>query len=1044
MFSVCYLEIRKTSCSLDIALDSGGGEKIDLDLHLAAEPSHQIPPECKKHQADNHPLLSPLGREDFEEHEEATSKLNKHPDYPHHFNCAVVTHQHPSYSARREISFPHPRNFIVSPPTRVPSARFRIATHQHQPLGVELAGQSHHQTHRSGFDQYNPHAMQPETVPSSLYYQPGRDKTLDELPIPIYESHLVRQEEETSSTGNTMTNSPIKHQTGALWKQPHQTYSSKILDWNPHEIDGAAAFSALSMTLWFMQEALWDFGREDMADLTREILRPSAATKKLTSYHLILIPFIYKLTLKPLTEGHWELVIQAWNRFWREFRRTERDPDFLKKLCWFSDLILEATMPELYHAAAKPGTLKRARNPPSWYLRAPESRIIRYLSEGKKVSSGQLTHFHASMDALTRRLHNEFSMENSLADSGDAQVYVAVENRLRDLAESILSPVSKTLSNLRMDEANKLPSFILACQRALLSPQEKAETRPVPPVFSPELAGIVEQIRQKRFQQASGPETSVFMANGPAEEEEFHYPTGPGADAAEQSLLQNPFLDDPGYIRRYRDPSRHDSYEIRDHHQPMEQSWLSSDSPLPAPESLPPARLAICFPGSSSQYLGMGSFIAARPEFARVWTEAAAHLAAFPAWMASLNLVDHFLHLGYSPQHALLLGAPPAEPCDRPRSLRDIVLQGPQNELSRCANAQPAILITSMAYLRTLEVDGKMPVRGMATVYAGHSSGEYTACVASKALDFKSGIHLTRLYGLLSERSMALAGLSPSTSPTEGGIGGPREAQGPERRETHKAQMSALLINEKYQASLGQKTYDYRELIALLDRFNTAQQAKHPEPASRVHIASFNSSNQIVLSGARPAVLAACAFLNELEIANRAADLPCSSPFHSEFMRPAADGMARALAAVPFAVPDRPILVTRNCPPSDPTASSSEPSPRRRRRKTGASDEAIETVYIDASRDLETLKAHLSGSICRPVWWAETVNELLLHHSSNEHGVQLLFVGPGKALHNLCKKQIAFNSTHPSPAPMTPEPKHPQIVTRSLATIDDFHALLSA
>ncbi|OAV95933.1 hypothetical protein PTTG_26511 [Puccinia triticina 1-1 BBBD Race 1] len=583
MFSVCYLEIRKTSCSLDIALDSGGGEKIDLDLHLAAEPSRrkrpfggsqvsadQIPPECKKHQADNHPLLSPLGREDFEEHEEATSKLNNDLNQlrtkaqhtqarrlgsrifpaPRHSEkesqqaqkgeakqtktepipleelerqsktlldssavspYRLVTHQHPSYSARREISFPHPRNFIVSPPTRVPSARFRIATHQHQPLGVELAGQSHHQTHRSGFDQYNPHAMQPETVPSSLYYQPGRDKTLDELPIPIYESHLVRQEEETSSTGNTMTNSPIKHQTGALWKQPHQTYSSKILDWNPHEIDGAAAFSALSMTLWFMQEALWDFGREDMADLTREILRLSAATKKLTSYHLILIPFIYKLTLKPLTEGHWELVIQAWNRFWREFRRTERDPDFLKKLCWFSDLILEATMPELYHAAAKPGTLKRARNPPSWYLRAPESRIIRYLSEGKKVSSGQLTHFHASMDALTRRLHNEFSMENSLADSGDAQVYVAVENRLRDLAESILSPVSKTLSNLRMDEANKLPSFILACQRALLSPQEKAETRPVPPVFSPELAGIVEQIRQKRFQQASGPETSVFM-----------------------------------------------------------------------------------------------------------------------------------------------------------------------------------------------------------------------------------------------------------------------------------------------------------------------------------------------------------------------------------------------------------------------------------------------------------------------------------------------------------------------------------------------------
>lgn len=164
-----------------------------------------------------------------------------------------------------------------------------------------------------------------------------------------------------------------------------------------------------------------------------------------------------------------------------------------------------------------------------------------------------------------------------------------------------------------------------------------------------------------------------------------------------------------------------------------------------------------------------------------------------------------------------------------------------------------------------------MSLRSMAKVYAGHSSGEYTACVASNALSFREGIHLTRLYGLLSERSMKLAGLVPSTwskSMADQEVG-----EGKAARENYKAQMSALLINEKYQTSLGQKTYDYQELIELVERFNSP----HDDPSLRVEIASFNSSNQIVLSGTRPGVLAACAHLNDLEIANRAADLPCSS-----------------------------------------------------------------------------------------------------------------------------------------------------------------------
>ncbi|EFP86724.2 uncharacterized protein PGTG_13106 [Puccinia graminis f. sp. tritici CRL 75-36-700-3] len=42
----------------------------------------------------------------------------------------------------------------------------------------------------------------------------------------------------------------------------------------------------------------------------------------------------------------------------------------------------------------------------------------------------------------------------------------------------------------------------------------------------------------------------------------------------------------------------------------------------------------------------------------------------------------------------------------------------------------------------------------MAKVHAGHSSGEYTACVASNAIDFKSGIYLTRLHIWIIERTI--------------------------------------------------------------------------------------------------------------------------------------------------------------------------------------------------------------------------------------------------------------------------------------------------
>ncbi|PLW34293.1 hypothetical protein PCANC_17669 [Puccinia coronata f. sp. avenae] len=118
---------------------------------------------------------------------------------------------------------------------------------------------------------------------------------------------------------------------------------------------------------------------------------------------------------------------------------------------------------------------------------------------------------------------------------------------------------------------------------------------------------------------------------------------------------------------------------------------------------------------------------------------------------------------------------------------------------------------------------------------------------------------------------MELAVLVPSTTQSTRGESNEEGAGTGSRRGATAAQMLALLISNWYQAGLGQKTYDYQELIKLVERINA-----HEELDVSVQIASFNSSNQIVLSGTHPGVLATCAHLQDLEITNRAADLPCS------------------------------------------------------------------------------------------------------------------------------------------------------------------------
>ena len=117
------------------------------------------------------------------------------------------------------------------------------------------------------------------------------------------------------------------------------------------------------------------------------------------------------------------------------------------------------------------------------------------------------------------------------------------------------------------------------------------------------------------------------------------------------------------------------------------------------------SKTAFVFPGQGSQKVGMGRALHdAYPEARAVFAEA-----------------DDAL--GYP--------------------LSKLCFEGPEAELTLTANAQPAILTTSVAALRVLEA--RSPVRPVAV--AGHSLGEYSALVAAGALRLADAVRLVHMRG---------------------------------------------------------------------------------------------------------------------------------------------------------------------------------------------------------------------------------------------------------------------------------------------------------
>ncbi len=173
------------------------------------------------------------------------------------------------------------------------------------------------------------------------------------------------------------------------------------------------------------------------------------------------------------------------------------------------------------------------------------------------------------------------------------------------------------------------------------------------------------------------------------------------------------------------------------------------------------------------------------------------------------------------------------------------LIDGDEKKLNITRYTQPAILTTSVAIYRLLEEKGITP-----DVVAGLSLGEYSALVASGALDFETAVTLVAKRGAYMEEA------APAGS----------------------GKMVAVMNTD----------------VALIEE--ACQKASE---VGIVSPANYNTPGQIVIGGEAQAVDAAVAFLKEAG-AKRLIPLKVSGPFHTAILTPASERLAEALKTVNF------------------------------------------------------------------------------------------------------------------------------------------------
>lgn len=228
-------------------------------------------------------------------------------------------------------------------------------------------------------------------------------------------------------------------------------------------------------------------------------------------------------------------------------------------------------------------------------------------------------------------------------------------------------------------------------------------------------------------------------------------------------------------------------------------------------------RLAVMMPGQGSQFVGMGRDLAAVDARAKELYERADDALGF--------------------------------------SLSRVCWEGPEEDLRRTENAQPAILLHSAVTWSLLPED----IRSRAVCAAGHSLGEFSAYFSAGALTLEDALRLVRRRGEL----MA--------------------ASGDERAGT----MAAVI---------GLEPESVEEACR---RASTGDSVVVP--------ANFNAPGQIVISGDVSAVDGAMREATELG-ARKVLPLNVSGAFHSPLMRSAREGFAEAVGETAMQDPVFPVV----------------------------------------------------------------------------------------------------------------------------------------
>lgn len=180
--------------------------------------------------------------------------------------------------------------------------------------------------------------------------------------------------------------------------------------------------------------------------------------------------------------------------------------------------------------------------------------------------------------------------------------------------------------------------------------------------------------------------------------------------------------------------------------------------------------------------------------------------------------------------------------------------EGPDTDLNRTENTQPAMLAAGIAVYRAWQAQGGPA----ATVMAGHSLGEYSALVAAGALEFSDAISLVAARGRFMQAAVP-------------------EGTGA---------MAAIL------------GLDDEQVVDICIR------AAQDEVAEAVN---FNSPGQVVVAGNASAIGRAVELAKEAG-AKRALLLPVSVPSHCSLMQPAAEELAKLLAVTSIQVPATQVL----------------------------------------------------------------------------------------------------------------------------------------